>query len=105
MNPNGTVRLLLTANLVVLTIGAIDAGVDGDWDLFVVFAIALGIGIALLLRVESRRPAIPVRRDLVAWLRDRASISGESLESVTDRAIATYAERYGLVMDVDKARQ
>jgi hypothetical protein len=105
MNPNGSVRLLLTANAVVLAIGAIDAGIDGDWDLFVVFAIALGIGLALLFRVESRRPAIPVRRDLVEWLRDRASISGEPLGTVTDRAIATYSERYGFVVDVDKARQ
>ncbi len=105
MSPNGTVRLLLAANLIVLAIGAVDAEIDGDWDLFVVFSMALGIGVALLLRVESRRPAIPVRRDLAAWLRDRASVSGESLGTVTDRAIAAYAERYGVVVDVDKARQ
>ena len=105
MNPTGTVRMLATANVVVLAIGAIDAGVGGEWDLFALFAIGLGLAVALLLRVESRRPAVPVRRDLVAWLRDRASVSGESLDAVTDRAIATFAERYGAVSDVDEARQ
>jgi hypothetical protein len=105
MSPNGTVRLLLTANLVVLAVGVVDAAIGSDWDLFVVFAIGFAIGVALLLRVESRRPSIPIRRDLVSWLRDRASVSGESLGTVADRAIATYAERYGEVADVDKARQ
>jgi hypothetical protein len=97
--------MLLISNLVVLLVGLLDAAIGGDWDLFVVFLIGVGIGIALLLRVESRRPDVPIRRDLVAWLRDRAAISGESLGSVADRAIATYAERYGVVVDVDQARK
>ncbi len=97
--------MLLTANVVVLGIGAIDAGIGGEWDLFVLFMTSLGIGLALVVRVESRRPAIPVRRDLVAWLRDRASVSGESLGAVTDKAIATYAEHYGVVVDAEEARQ
>jgi hypothetical protein len=105
MSPTGTVRILAIANVVVLAVGAIDAGIGGEWDLFALFAIGLGLGVALLLRVESRRPAIPVRRDLVGWLRDRASVSGESLTTVTDRAIATFADRYGVVSDVDEARQ
>jgi hypothetical protein len=91
--------------IVVALIGAIDAGIGGEWDLFVLFVGVLAIGIALGARLESRRPAIPVRRDLVAWLRDRSSISGEPLSTVTDRAIATYAERYGVVADADEVRQ
>jgi len=105
MSPTGTVRMLVTANVVVLTVGLIDAGIGGQWDLFTLFAIGLGIGVALLIRVESRRPAIPIRRDLVAWLRDRASVSGQPLTAVTDRAIATFAERYGAVSNVDEARR
>ncbi len=105
MSPTGTVRMLVIAIVVVLAIGAIDAGIGGEWDLFVLFIIGLGISVALLLRVESRRPAIPIRRDLVAWLRDRAAVSGEPLTTVTDRSIATFAERYGVVSDVDEARQ
>lgn len=105
MSPTGTVRLLVTANVVVLAVGSIDAGIGGEWDLFALFAIGLVLSFALLLRVESRRPAIPIRRDLVVWLSDRASVSGEPLTTVTDRAIATFADRYGAVSDVEEARQ
>lgn len=105
MSPTGTVRMLLTASVVVLLVGSIDAGIGGEWDLFVLFLVGLGLNVALLFRVESRRPAIPMRRDLVGWLRDRASVSGEPLTSVTDRAIATFAESYGSVSDAEEARQ
>ncbi len=105
MSPTGTVRLLVVASAIVLTIGSIDAGIGGQWDLFVLFVISLVISLVLLVRVESRRPAIPIRRDLVAWLRDRASLSGEPLTTVTDRAISTFAGRYGVVSDVEEARQ
>lgn len=105
MSPNGAVRMLATASVVVLLVGSIDAGIGGEWDLFALFLSGLGISVALLLRVESRRPAIPIRRDLVAWLRDRASVSGESLTSVTDRAIASFTDSYGGVSDPEEARQ
>lgn len=105
MSPTGTVRLLVAASVVTLLIGSVDAGFAGQWDLFVLFVFGLILNMALLVRVESRRPSIPIRRDLVAWLRQRASISGESLGTVTDRAIATYADRYGHVAEVEEARQ
>ena len=105
MSPTATTRLLVFAAIVVALIGAVDAGIGGEWDLFVLFVGILAIATALGLRLESRRPAVPVRRDLVAWLRDRSSISGEPLSTVTDRAIATYADRYGVVAEVDEVRQ
>ena len=105
MSPTGIVKLLVGANLIVAIVGSVDAGISGEWDLFVLFAIGLGLSVALIMRLESSRPAIPIRRDLVAWLRDRASVSGESLTAVTDRAIATFADRYGAVSEVDEARQ
>jgi hypothetical protein len=105
MNQTGTSRLLAIAAVVVAMVGAIDAAIGGEWDLFVLFIMSLVIGIVLILRFESKRPAIPVRRDLVAWLRDRAAISGEPMSSVTDRAIATFSDRYGVVAEVDEARQ
>jgi hypothetical protein len=105
MSPTGTVKMLIFANVVVMGVGFVDAGIGGQWDLFALFAIGLGLGVALLFRVESRRPSIPIRRDLVAWLRDRASLSGQPLTTVTDRAIATFAERYGVVTDVEEAHQ
>ena len=105
MSPTGTVRMLVTASVVVLTIGSIDAGLSSQWDLFVLFVIGFSLSVALLSQVESRRPAIPIRRDLVIWLRDRAAVSGESLTTVTDRAIATFADRYGVVSDIEETRQ
>lgn len=105
MSPAGTVKLLVTANVVVLGIGVVDAGFSAEWDLFSLLLIGLAISLTLLFHLESRRPAIPVRRDLVVWLLDRSSISGESLSAVTDRAIATFADRYGAVMNVEETRQ
>ena len=74
--------MLVAAGVITLTIGSIDAGISGEWDLFVLFVVGLGLNVTLLLRLQSRRPAVPIRHDLVAWLRDRASVSGESLKSV-----------------------
>ena len=105
MSPTATVRMLVTASAVVLAIGSVDAGISGEWDLLVLFVIGLGLSVALLFSVESRRPAIPIRRDLVMWLRDRAAVSGEPLTIVTDRAIATFADRYGAMSDIEEARQ
>jgi hypothetical protein len=105
MSPTASVRLLVSAVIVVALVGVVDAGIGSEWDLFVLFALLLGFGVVLVLKIESRRPAIPVRRDLVRWLRDRASASGEPMSAVSDRAIATFADRYGVVAEVDEARQ
>ena len=37
--------------------------------------------------------AVPLRRDLVTWLRRRAATTGEPLEAVADRAVAAYRRR------------
>jgi len=105
MSPTATARMLVIANIVVSGVGSIDTGIGGEWDLFVLFAMSLVVSIALLLRVESRRPAIPIRRDLVVWLRERASVSGEPLATVTDRAISTFVNRCGAPSDVKQVRE
>jgi len=105
MNPTAGTRLLVSAVIVLALVGVVDAGIGGEWDLFVLFALLLGFGAALAFKLDSRRPAIPIRRDLVRWLRDRASASGEPISAVADRAIATFADRYGVVAEVDEARQ
>ena len=105
MSPTASVRMLVSAAIVVALVGVVDAGIGGEWDLFVLFALVLGIGVGLAFMLESRRPAVPIRRDLVRWLRDRAAASGEPMSAVTDRAIATFADRYGVVAEVDEARQ
>ena len=96
MSPNSTNKLLVTGKGLVLIVGAVDAAIGGEWDLFALFAIALLLDLVLVFRLESRRPAIPIRRDLVTWLERRAAISGEPLTAVTDRAIATFNEQYGV---------
>lgn len=105
MSPTGIVRLLVAASIVVMAIGSIDAGIGGQWDLFAMFVMGLALSLALLSRVESRRPAVPIRRDLVAWLRDRASISGETLTALTDRALSTFVDSYGPVSEVEEGHR
>jgi hypothetical protein len=105
MSPTGSAKLLVVVAGVVAIVGAIDAAISGEWDLFVLFMIIVGVVVALGLRLQARRPSVPIRRDLVRWLADRASASGEPMSVVTDRAIATFQDRYGTVTDVDEARQ
>ena len=106
MSPTLATKLLVTANAIVVALGAVDSAIGSEWDLFVVLVISLVLSLALLARLESRRPAIPIRRDLVVWLRERSSISGEPLGTVTDRAVATYRDRYGQAHSTaEEARQ
>jgi hypothetical protein len=105
MSPTGGTKLLVVVAGVVSIVGAIDAAISSEWDLFVLFLIIAGVTSILGIRLESRRPAIPIRRDLVHWLGNRAAASGESMSVVTDRAISTFADRYGAVIEVDKTKQ
>ena len=95
MAPSGVTRLLVVNLAVVSGIGTVDAAISREWDLLVVLALTLGLSIALASRLETGRPAIPVRRDLVAWLRERSAVSGETIGALTDRALGAYRERYG----------
>lgn len=94
MTSDHVTRLLVLATVVSAAAGLVDAAIGGEWDLFVVFAIVLVLGLALTRRVEGRRVSIAVRRDLAGWLRDRSTVSGEPLTAVTDRALGAYQERY-----------
>lgn len=95
MAPSGLTRLLVVSLTVVSGVGTVDAAISREWDLLVVLALTLGLSVTLLGRLEARRPAIPVRRDLVVWLRERAAVSGEPISALTDRALAAYRDRYG----------
>lgn len=95
MAPSGLNRLLVVSLAIISGIGAIDAAIGGHGDLFIVLVISAVLSLTLLGRLESSRPAVPIRRDLVVWLRNRAAMSGESIGAVTDRALAAYRERYG----------
>ncbi len=97
MVPSVTNRAVLVLTVAVAVVGAIDAAVSVDWDLFVVFVLIGLLQLVLLLRLSGRRPSVSVRADLVRWLRDRAASEGESTERIVDRAVSAY--RDGLVGD------
>jgi hypothetical protein len=81
-------KVLLTVALLVALVGLTDALIGEAYDLAVVFGLAAVLQLALLLRLEARRPAVPLRADLVAWLRDRAAVEGEPIGAVADRCVA-----------------
>jgi hypothetical protein len=74
--------------LLVTLVGATDAVLGGVWDHFAVFALSAAVELSLLVALQGRRPAVPLRADLVAWLRERATRTGEPMELVADRCIA-----------------
>jgi hypothetical protein len=88
MAPTALHRTALLMLLVVTVVGAVDAAIGGVWDHFVVFVLGSAVGAALLLTSVGRRPLVPLRADLVAWLRARASATGEPMEAIADRCIA-----------------
>jgi hypothetical protein len=95
MSPTVSTRLVLVLLCVVALVGAVDAVVEGHWDLAAVFGSILALTVLLLLRHQSRRPPVPLRGDLVAWLRERGTATGEDPEIIADRALSAY--RAGLV--------
>lgn len=90
MAPTTLNRAVLVMTSVVLTVGVIDGIVSREWDFLAVFALALALQLLLLARLSGRRPAVPIRRDLVTWLRNQAALGGEPMDSVADRAISAY---------------
>ena len=88
MAPTVLHRTALAMLVVVTAVGAADAAIGRVWDHFAVFGLATAVAFLLLLTVLGRRPSVPLRADLVAWLRDRAAATGEPLESLADRCVA-----------------
>jgi hypothetical protein len=90
MAPTTLHRAVLLTTSVVLAVGVVDGIISREWDLLAVFAVALALQLLLLARLSGRRPAVPIRRDLVSWLRNQAALGGEPMEVVADRAISSY---------------
>lgn len=81
-------RFALTVTAVVAAVGAVDAAIGATWDLFAVFSLILVLVAVVLLGIRSDRTAVPLRSDLVAWLRRRVALTGEPVEVIADRCIA-----------------
>jgi len=90
-------RALHLTVVVVALIGVLDASIGANWDLVVVFAIVAVLAAYGAARSTSRRPTVPIRSDLVAWMGARATSGGERVEDVADRAVALY--RAGITGD------
>ena len=90
MIPTITNRAVLAATAIVASVGAIDAAASHDADLAVVFGLVVLLQLTLLVRLSLGRVAVPVRADLVRWLRDRADQEGDTVELLADRALAAY---------------
>lgn len=90
MAPTTLHRAVLLTTAVVLAVGVVDGIFSREWDFLAVFAVALALQLLLLARLSGRRPAVPIRRDLVGWLRNQAALGGEPMEAVADRAVSAY---------------
>ena len=93
MSPTFESRYLLLLAVAVALVGTVGAILDGDWDLLAVLGMLVVLLLVLGSRSFGRRPAVPIRVDLAAWLRQRAATTGETLETVADRAVASYRDR------------
>ena len=99
MTPTTLNRAVLVTSVIVLGVGVVDGIVSREWDLLAVFAIALLLQLVLLARLSTGRPAVPIRGDLVRWLREHSALTGDSMDAVADRAIASY--RSGFTTSVE----
>ncbi len=95
--PNSSPRVLLVLILAagVAVAGLVDAVVSRDYDYAVVFGLALVLQLVLLFQMQAGRAALSTRRDLAAWVAERAVATGETPEVVVDECLATV--RAGLV--------
>jgi hypothetical protein len=89
VTPTNVHRGAMVLLLVIIAVGALDAASGRVWDHFVVFVLAGIVQGLLLLTLAGGRPAVPLRSDLVSWLRQRAARTGEPMELIADRCIAS----------------
>jgi hypothetical protein len=88
--PGSSPRALLVLVLATLVslVGLLDAVISRTWDFAVVFALAAGLQLVLLLRAQTGRVPLTVRRDLASWAAEQAVATGESADDVVDRCLA-----------------
>ncbi len=90
-------RVIRIAALVVTTVGALDALIGREWDLFVVFCLSISLQLMLWLRFRANRIPVTLRPDLAHRIERLAERTGEPADDVIDRAIAWYHS--GLFVD------
>lgn len=92
MTASTTSRTLLLAIVVVSAVGVLDAAIAPAWDLVVLFVVIGALASILALRGLGERRPTALRADLAAALVARSQRTGEPLDQLTDRAVATYLQ-------------
>lgn len=95
MTPTLRHKVLVGLAALAAVVGIIDAAMAGVWDLVAVFSLVLLPMLGVLASLQWGRQVVPLRPDLVSWLRDRATLTGEPLTSVADRAVAAQRTALG----------
>ena len=85
--------LVVIAAVVALT-GTVDAALSGEGDLLLVFLVLLLLLVVMIVRTAFHRRIVPGRSDLFRWITQRAAVSGQTVEAVTDRAVAVYRQGF-----------
>jgi hypothetical protein len=92
MTATPATKLSVVAIAVVGAVGVLDAVIGEVWDLVVLFGIVVAIALALLVSMNWRRRPVMLRADHARWLIQRSQLTGEAVEHIADRAIATYRD-------------
>jgi hypothetical protein len=84
-------RLVIIATALTLAAfavtGFVDALRDDDVGNAVLFAV-LFVGVLFLARLRSQENSVVLRGDLAAWLERTSSVSGETEETLANRAVS-----------------
>jgi hypothetical protein len=81
-------RTSLVIALVLTAVALIDAAVSGAWDLVAVLGVVAALLLGVLLATSTGRRPVTLRPDLARALQRRAALSGESVDTLVDRAVA-----------------
>lgn len=81
-------RMVHFGIVLVALIGLLDAIDRKQKDLALVFGVLIALGLVLVLQAAVGRRDVPIRSDLVRWLKERADLEGEELGTIADRALA-----------------
>jgi hypothetical protein len=90
MRPSGHRATILVVTLAVAVLGVADAVFSDDWDLVAVFVLLVAVQLLSLAGLQRHRATVTVRRDLSAWLTERAAATGEPADRIADRCVAAY---------------
>lgn len=89
--------VLLTVSVLVTAAAAVDSAVEREWDGLTMLAVAVLAQLALVAGLRRGRRPVALRGDLAGWLAERAAATGEPMEHLADRCVASY--RAGLTAE------